>query len=115
MLKRVDLAQFRSRISGFVTSVERGDGRVILWRHGVPVAAVVSLEDFDRLWAWEDEELFGPKDAETGRPKGAVWVKATGWAPERPELRARPAEAGGVVAAEDDEARRKWWEFWLGG
>lgn len=114
MLKRVDLGQFRAQLSRLVSSVEQREQRVILWRHGAPVAALVSLEDFDRLWSWEDEEIFGPKDEETGRPMGMSWVKRTGWTPERPELRERPEAAGGVGAAsaEDDDERRKWWEFW---
>lgn len=107
MLTKISLTRFRRDLTRLLPPVIAGETRVILWRHGKPIAALVSMADFDRIWSWGDEEVLGPADPETGKRKGVRWVRDTGWTPERPPLKPRPAEAGGA-----GETVRKRWRWW---
>lgn len=62
MSKRVSAAQAKACFSALVSDVAHGGGRVIIERHGRPVAALVSLEDLARITQAE------PVD----RPRGAL-------------------------------------------
>jgi len=104
MLTRISLTAFRREMTRLLPDVIAGRTRVIVWRHGKPIAALVSMADFDRVWSWEDEDLLGPKDPETGRRQGIQWVRETGWRPRRPPLKERPEEAGGAA-----QKKRWWW------
>jgi len=107
MLTRLTLTAFRRELTTHLPGVIAGEVRVIIGRHGKPVAALVSMDDLDKLWSWDDDEMLGPKDPETRKRKGVRWVRDTGWKPERPPLKPRPPEAGGEAVE-----RRKGWRWW---
>lgn len=110
-MTKVSLTGLRRNLTRIMPLVIEEKERVVIWRHRTPVAALVTMDDLDRLWSWEDEDMLGPiVDPETGKRKGGVWVKATGWTPDRPPLKPRPPEAGGP---EPTPPRRRWWQrFW---
>ncbi len=108
MLDRLSLTRFRREITRVLPAVIAGETRVIIARHGKAVACLVSMRDFDRLWSWEDDDLSGPKDPETGKRPGMQWVRETGWKASWPPLKPRPPEADGEAVAE----KRKRWGLW---
>lgn len=82
MLIRVKSTDIRARLTALLGAVEHGGQKVILLRHGKEVAALVSMADLKRIWEAEDEELYGPRDAKTGRRRGRALIllrSVTGW------------------------------------
>lgn len=53
-LIRTNLSEARDNLSDLVNRVNYGQERIMLERHGKPVAAIVSIEDINRLKAFED-------------------------------------------------------------
>ena len=51
---RTNLSEARDNLSDLVNRVGYGQERIMLERHGKPVAVIVSLEDISRLEAFED-------------------------------------------------------------
>jgi prevent-host-death family protein len=51
---RTNLSEARDNLSDLVNRVGYGQERIMLERHGKPVAVIVSLEDINRLEAFED-------------------------------------------------------------
>jgi prevent-host-death family protein len=49
MIKRVSAAQAKATLSTLLSEVAYGGRRVIIERHGKPVAALVSMEELERL------------------------------------------------------------------
>jgi len=83
LIVRANMGQVRRHLAQLVARIEQHGTKIILRRHGKPVAAIVSMDDFGRIWEIEDEEILGPRDPETGRRMGARWVRETGWKPEK--------------------------------
>ena len=53
-MKRLPASQARRRFAAILNAVEREGERVVLDRHGKPVAAIVPVEDLDLLERIED-------------------------------------------------------------
>lgn len=106
-MPRTTLTHLRRNLTRLLPIVTEQGDRLVIWRHRTPIAAIVPMEDYDKLWSWDDEDLLGPlvDPGRSARRKGARWVKDTGWTPTRPPLKARPPEAGGP----EPEAKRWWW------
>lgn len=49
MAKRVSAAEAKAKLAELVGSVAHGGERILIERHGKPVAALVSTEDLERL------------------------------------------------------------------
>ena len=45
----VDLTELRTALGKVISFVHYGDNRVVVVRHGTPVAALVPIEDLERL------------------------------------------------------------------
>ncbi|MGJ8610124.1 MAG: type II toxin-antitoxin system Phd/YefM family antitoxin [Octadecabacter sp.] len=56
---QLTLSAARTRMSELVTKVQDPNECVVLTRHGVPVAAVVSMANLHRIWQMEHEEERG--------------------------------------------------------
>ena len=67
MIARIQVTDVRPRLTELLGRVENGSEKLLLTRYGKPVAALVSMADFDRVWEAEEVELSGPRDPETGR------------------------------------------------
>ncbi|MCP5039047.1 MAG: type II toxin-antitoxin system Phd/YefM family antitoxin [Rhodobacteraceae bacterium] len=100
---RANMGQVRRHLALLIARVEHHGTKIILRRHGKPVAAIVSMDDFHRIWEIEDEEILGPRDPDTGRRMGAQWVRETGWKPE-----------GRTVIAEVPKDRHWWMRLRIG-
>lgn len=50
------LSDVKTQLSGLVTEVSLGKTRVLIEENGVPVAALVSIADLERLARWEREK-----------------------------------------------------------
>ncbi|NKW72101.1 type II toxin-antitoxin system Phd/YefM family antitoxin [Rhodobacteraceae bacterium R_SAG10] len=72
MVIRVNITDVRPQLSRLVGMAEHVGKKVIIARHGKPVAALVSMADFYRIWKDEDEELYGPVDPVSGRRRGGL-------------------------------------------
>lgn len=114
---RVNMRDVRANLTELIRRVQEDGQYILIDRHGKRVAVIVSPRDWERIEADLDEEFYGPRDPETGRPKGVAWVKATGWAQERKRLReaARVEREGEVERAEVEAARRRRWWRWVKG
>jgi len=70
MATRIALAEAKAKLSAVVDDVRRGSGRYVIERHGKPAAAVVSVEDLEKLDAL---------DRGDSQPAGFLaWVGAWG-------------------------------------
>ncbi len=49
MVKHVSAADAKAHFSALISEVEHGNAHIVIERHGRPVAALVSIEDFARL------------------------------------------------------------------
>jgi prevent-host-death family protein len=49
MMKHVSAADAKAHFSALLSEVEHGNAHIVIERHGRPVAALVSMEDFVRL------------------------------------------------------------------
>lgn len=74
MFLRVNLTEVRPRLSEIMGRAEHGNTKVMILRNGKPVAALVSMKDFWRVWEAETDEIRGPKDPVTGRRKNPVVI-----------------------------------------
>lgn len=84
MIRRVQVTDVRPQLTQLLGRVENGSEKLLLTRYGKPVAALVSMADFDRVWDAEEEELYGPRDPKTGRRPGPILrasaaLKGRGW------------------------------------
>ncbi|KAJ56144.1 hypothetical protein ACMU_10335 [Actibacterium mucosum KCTC 23349] len=74
----IRLTDLRPHLTTCLKRVERGE-KLILRRHGKPVAALVNMADYARVWDAEEDALFGPIDPATGRrPGGVMKLSGTG-------------------------------------
>ncbi len=106
MFIRVNVTDVRPRLTALLGQVEHAGQRVVIARHGTPVAVIVSMADFARISTKEDEELYGPVNPETGRRRGIAWVRKTGWKP------ARGKKGAERVAEQKAPPPRRWWRWW---
>ena len=86
----VNLREVRPRLSELIARANHHGSKVQIRSHGKKVAALVSMEDYERIWEYEMLERFGPRDPVTGRPKGMRWVEEHNWTPGTywgPEMR----------------------------
>lgn len=72
MVLRVNVTDLRPRLTALLGAVEHGGKKVVIAKHGKPVAVLVSMKDFRRVWSAEDEALYGPINPETGRRRGGL-------------------------------------------
>jgi len=49
MMKHVSAADAKAHFSSLISEVEHGKAHIVIERHGRPVAALVSMEDLERL------------------------------------------------------------------
>ncbi len=54
-MSEMPISEARDHLGELVSRVEHAADRVVLTRHGKPVAAVISMDDLRRLEAAEDE------------------------------------------------------------
>src|SRR3954466_7909781 len=99
--KIVKATEARDRLPQLLNSVYRGEGRVVIERSGIPVAAIVSPQDlaaFDRLdtqRAALAEVLADMREAFKDVPQEEIEAEATKAVAEvRAQLRAEREEAG---------------------
>ena len=111
-MTKISLTQLRRDMTRLLPLVKQPGFRLVIWRHRTPIAVIVSMDEYDRLISWEDEDLNGPlvDPGNSLKRRGGKWVDDTGWKPDRPPLKPRPPEAGGAVV----EEKRKRWGFWCG-
>jgi prevent-host-death family protein len=108
MLIRINLSELRPRLTEMIGEVRYGGQKVIIWRHGRPVAALMSMDDFARVWDELDDEAMGPAAPVTRNRPGPRWVRLTRWMRPR-KLRPLPEEAGGALGeAAAREAEAAW-------
>ena len=69
---RVHTTQVRPRLTELFGRVLYRGEKVIILRHGKPIAALVSMADLNRIWEKEDDALYGPRDAISGRRRGPL-------------------------------------------
>jgi prevent-host-death family protein len=60
MATKVSLAEAKAKLSAVVEDVRRTSRRYLIERHGKPAAAIVSVEELERL---EDSDLLSPSPA----------------------------------------------------
>src|SRR5207302_7202078 len=60
MATRVSLAEAKAKLSAVVDDVRRTSRRYLIERHGRPAAAIISVEELERL---EASDLLGPSPA----------------------------------------------------
>jgi prevent-host-death family protein len=60
MTTRVSLAEAKAKLSAVVDDVRRTSRRYLIERHGRPAAAIISVEELERL---EVSDLLGPNPA----------------------------------------------------
>jgi antitoxin (DNA-binding transcriptional repressor) of toxin-antitoxin stability system len=77
MVKYVSSRDLHRQLAETLRGVEAGHGTVVVRRHEKSVVAIVSMDDLKRIWAAENDELFGPVNPETGRRRGGL-VRAQG-------------------------------------
>ncbi len=77
-MKRVAISEARDRLSTLINEVAHGKGRVVLESHGRPKAALVCMEDLQRLMP----EARGPGDPEE---EMMLWLEQTELMLARPE------------------------------
>jgi prevent-host-death family protein len=63
MAKTVSIAEAKAKLSSVVDDVRKTSERYVIERHGKPAAAIISVEDLERL---EESAQLGP------RPAGAL-------------------------------------------
>lgn len=77
------LTQFRARLSENIDAIRTGAYPIVIYRHGRPAAALVSLEDWERIAENTDEILHGPIRARSGirmgRSEWRKWRKKFGF------------------------------------
>jgi prevent-host-death family protein len=61
---RISTQEIKSHLAEYLKRAARGETRIVVERAGEPVAALVSLEDLQRLEAWDA----GAGDLDPGRP-----------------------------------------------
>lgn len=74
----VSVVDAKNRFSDLLRRAEHGRERVVVQRHGKPVAAIVSTDDLRRLEALEDEEDLADAAAslKEARSKGTTALEA---------------------------------------
>ncbi len=87
----VSTTQFRDRAAEVINQAAYGKRRTLIKRHGKPLAAVVPVEDLERLEALEDAADARAADAvlermEKARDRGIAWSEA------RPRLVRQPGK-----------------------
>lgn len=111
---RIGMTRLRARLTEMIDLTLQGRERVMIYRHGKPVVALVTVNELHRIWADEDYELYGPIDPETGARYGAAWVARTGWKRPLFEAEAIAKEAAEKAEVEEMyarvEAKMKSWE-----
>lgn len=71
---RIPASQAREKFAEILNEVAFGNERVVLHRHGKPVAVVVSVEDWRKLEELEDRtDLAAAKKALADRTKAVAW------------------------------------------
>jgi prevent-host-death family protein len=88
-MKRVGLAEARNNLSGLINDAAHGHQRIVIESRGRPKAAIVSIEDLQRL----DE--IGDQRATGGRSPMLRWLDET----QRLLGRRRPLAAGSTLEA----------------
>jgi prevent-host-death family protein len=70
MATRIGLAEAKAKLSAVVDDVRHGAGRYVIERHGKPAAAIISVEELEKLEALDRSER---------QPAGFLaWVGAWG-------------------------------------
>ena len=70
----ITLTRFRRTLAEQIDHVRSGGAPVVIFRFGRPAAALVSIEDLDRIWMAEEDMLSGPVMEATGqRPGQQLW------------------------------------------
>src|ERR1700736_5655713 len=71
----ISIADLRARLGDFVSRVSYKHDRVVIMKHGKPVAAIISasdMEKFQDLEDWNDIQAAEPSDKETKRDGGPI-------------------------------------------
>jgi len=63
MLSTINSAEIKAHFSNFIQRVSKSRERLIVLRHGQPVAALISIEDLHRLEALDDTAAAAPPAA----------------------------------------------------
>ena len=77
MVIHVNMTDVRPHLSELIGKAEHGGEKMVILRFGQPVAALVSMADFERIEEVIDEETLGPRNPETGRRRGNALIRAT--------------------------------------
>ncbi len=77
----VRLSEVRPHLTELLSIIHDHGVKLRLMRHGKPVAALISNEDFQELLDAGTLARFGPIHPVTGKDMGPYWVKETGWKP----------------------------------
>ncbi len=75
----ISIADLRARLGDLVSRVSYKHDRVVITRHGKPVAALISasdMEKFEELEDWNDIQAAKASDAEARRTGGAKTLDA---------------------------------------
>jgi prevent-host-death family protein len=108
--KRITTQQIQTHLAEYLSRAAHGEERIIVERQGTPVAALVSLQDLQRLEAWDAaaddrdpdrQAAFRRTLAETGI--GVQWPTGT---PLSPDDRA-PLDLAGTPLSEQIIADRR--------
>ncbi len=53
--QKIPISKVKNSLSGLIETVSREETRILIEKNGAPVAALVSVDDLDRLSQWERE------------------------------------------------------------
>ena len=81
LITRIPLRDVRRRLSELIARTRHHGTKVVIRSHGKPVAAIVSMADYERCMNYELLQRYGPHDPITGSAKGWRWVEENGWVP----------------------------------
>ncbi|WP_417249343.1 type II toxin-antitoxin system Phd/YefM family antitoxin [Celeribacter sp.] len=98
----MNLTDLRSRLTEVLDRVQTGD-HAIVRRYGRAVAAIVPMEDLERIWEHIDDEKLGPRQASGRRPGRSIgpWDRILAKADAERE------------AARREGRDKKWVAFWV--
>ena len=106
MAVRVGAHEVKTRLSEYLNRIACGRERIVVERHGKPVAALVSLEDLQRLEALDEQGV----DDDTRLPRALREVGAVVQWPTGPAVLAserRPLRLQGQLLSEQIVAERR--------
>jgi len=105
MVVEIPVTQARAELAELVNRVVYGGERVVLTRHGRPVAAIVSAADLHQL---SDTGSGGPVTEQTAAPVEADTAAGRKPIPIRPPLRIAAQDRPEATGRPDDRGTSPW-------